>query len=184
MAPTAWATPEARTVPPLIAGIAGRVPAVIRTALNVVIARGCSALRKLRALHALRSHVGAFDIAVTVPSADGVDKAVTALSEVNAGLEVNAWLEVTVWLDETVVVVSVEAMEFARIGDLRDLIAAVAAIAESESIFIGFGRPCLDGRGGGSSTISEEAISFCDPSLSFKDFLLVSHSMPDGLEWS
>lgn len=155
---------------------------MMRTALNVVMARGCSALRKLRALHALRSHVGAFDIAVTVPSADGVDKAVTALSEVNTGLEANAWLEVTVWLDETVVVVSVEAMEFARVGVLRDLIAAAATSAESESIFIGFGR--LDGRGGGSSTISEEVTSFCDPSLSFKDFLLVSHNMPDGLEWS
>jgi hypothetical protein len=103
-------------------------------------------------------------------------------------LEANAWLEVTVWLDETVVVVSVEAMEFARLGALRGLTTAVAATsAESESIFIGFGRPCLVGgvgRGGGSSTISEEVTSLCDPSLSFKDFLLVSHSMPDGLEWS
>jgi len=118
----------------------------------------------------------------SLPSADGVDKAVTALSEVNTGLEANAWLEVTVWLDETVVVVNVEAMEFARVGVLRDLIAAAATSAESESIFIGFGR--LDGKGGGSSTISEEVTSFCDPSLSFKDFLLVSHNMPDGLEWS
>lgn len=157
----------------------------MRTALNVVIARGCSALKKLRALHALRSHVGAFDIAVTVPSADGGDKAVTALLEVNVLLEANAWLEVTVWLDETVVVVSVEAMEFARLGALRGLTTAEAATsAESESIFIGFGRPCLDGRGGGSSTISEEVVSLCDPSFSFMDFLLVSHSIPDGLEWS
>lgn len=115
----------------------------MRTALNVVIARGCSALRKLRALHAFRSHVGAFDTAVTVPSADGGDKEVTALSEVNAWLVVNAWLEVTVWFDETEVVVAVEAMEFARLGALRDLIAAAATSAESESIFIGFGRPCL-----------------------------------------
>lgn len=157
----------------------------MRTALNVVIARGCSALRKLRALHALRSHVGAFDIAVTVPSAEGVDKEVTALLEVNAWLGVNACSEVTVWLDETVVVVSVEAMEFARLGDLRGLTAAAATSAESESIFIGFGRPCLvDGRGGGSSTISEEVTSLRNPSLSFVDFLLVSHNMPDGLEWS
>lgn len=158
---------------------------MMRTALRVVMARGCSALKKLRALHALRSHVGAFDIAVTarstsfscrlrwtsayhlLPSADGEDKAVTALSEVNAWLEANAWLEVTVWLDETVVEVIAEAMEFARVGILRVLITAEAARAESESIFIGFGRPCLgDGRGGGSSTISEEVNSLGDPSLS------------------
>lgn len=143
---------------------------MMRTALRVVMARGCSALKKLRALHALRSHVGAFDIAVTVPSADGEDKAVTALSEVNAWLEANAWLEVTVWLDETVVEVIAEAMEFARVGILRVLITAEAARAESESIFIGFGRPCLGdgrgGRGGGSSTISEEVNSLGDPSLS------------------
>lgn len=80
---------------------------------------------------------------MTVPSADGGDKEVTALSEVNAWLVVNAWLEVTVWFDETEVVVAVEAMEFARLGALRDLIAAAATSAESESIFIGFGRPCL-----------------------------------------
>ena len=65
MAPTAWATPVARTVPPLIAGIVGSVPAVISTALSVVIARGCSAVRKLSAWHALSNQVGTLDTVVT-----------------------------------------------------------------------------------------------------------------------
>lgn len=65
IAPTAWATPEARTVPPLRAGIAGNVPAVMRTALIVDIALGCSAVRKLSAWHAFSSQVGTLLTVVT-----------------------------------------------------------------------------------------------------------------------
>jgi len=89
-------------------------------------------------------------------------------------------LEVTVSVDATVLVVNVEAMEFARLGALRNL--AVALIAESDSAFMGFGRPCFDGSGGGTSAIGE--ISLGDSPLSF-DFLLVSQNWPDDFaEWT
>jgi len=89
-------------------------------------------------------------------------------------------LEVTVSVDATVLVVNVEAMEFARLGALRNL--AVALIAESDSAFMGFGRPCFGGSVGGTSAIGE--ISLGDSPLSF-DFLLVSQNWPDDFaEWT
>jgi hypothetical protein len=78
-------------------------------------------------------------------------------------------------------VLKVEAVEFARFGVLRYFIAAEAATsAESENALTEFGRPCLVGRGGGSS-VTESSEEF---PLSF-DFLLVSQKWPDDFaEWT
>lgn len=68
-APMAWAVPEASTAPPApaaMAGIAGIDPAVMRMALIMLIALGCSLVINSSALHAFRSHAGACVVAVTV----------------------------------------------------------------------------------------------------------------------
>ena len=62
MAPIAWAACEASMAPPapaLIAGIAGMVPAVIKIALIMLMAFGCSLVMYSSAEHALRSQAGA-----------------------------------------------------------------------------------------------------------------------------
>jgi len=100
---------------------------------------------------------------------------VTAWLEGTIYWEVTAWLEVTVSVDATVVVVKVEAVEFARLGALRFIAEVAAQSAESESAFTGFGRPCLGGSGGGGSTAEESSNS----SLPFEDFLLVSQKWPE-----
>ena len=59
----AWTAPDAKTAPPapaVRAGRAGSDPAVIRIALMMLIAFGCSLVRKSSALHAFSSHTGAF----------------------------------------------------------------------------------------------------------------------------
>lgn len=96
--------------------------------------------------------------------------------------EVTAWLEVTVSVDATVLVVNVEAMEFARLGALRNFAVATPS-AESDNAFTGFGRPCL-GDGNGGRSIADEVTPMSESSLSF-DFLLVSQKWPEDFpEWT
>lgn len=75
----ACAAPEANTAPPapaLIAGRAGIEPAVIRIALMMLMALGCSLVMNSSALQAFKSQTGARVIVVTAESAvldrDGV----------------------------------------------------------------------------------------------------------------
>lgn len=69
MAPMACAAPDAKTAPPapaVRAGIAGNDPAVISIALMMLIALGCSLVRKSSAVHAFKSHTGALANTETV----------------------------------------------------------------------------------------------------------------------
>lgn len=67
-APIACAAPDANTAPPApaaMAGMAGMDPAVIRMALMILIALGCSLVMYSSAVHAFNSQAGASVVVVT-----------------------------------------------------------------------------------------------------------------------
>src|SRR6188768_2308018 len=85
MAPMACAAPDARTTPPApdaIAGMAGMDPAVMRMALMILIALGCSDVMYSRAVAAFNNHAGASALVVTT---DG-EVSTTILEPPNKGM--------------------------------------------------------------------------------------------------